>query len=52
MKLTGPVKYPDPCGFASDIILALQGEEVTKSTEVADITQLCLCLIGLQNIKG
>lgn len=42
MKLTGPAKYPDQCGFVSEIILVLQGEEVTKSIEVVDITQLCL----------
>lgn len=49
MKLTGPAKDPDQRGFVSGMMLALQGEEVTLSTEAADRAQLCLCL---QGVKG
>ena len=35
-------KYPDQRGFVSEIILALWGEEVARSTEVADIAPLAL----------
>lgn len=35
MRLTGPAKYPDRPGFGFGLILALQGEQVTKSLEMA-----------------
>lgn len=35
-------KYPDQRGFVSEMILALWGEEVAGSTEVADIAPLAL----------